>query len=206
MATTIATTLPKITAAAETEFGVDQLRGFITSALGDAALASYLRSALDAIDDFLGPMVPTEHLIAAGDILSLGVEVDHVVSVIENENGTPVTLDATDYAVSGNGQGLRRLTTGTHPALSRYTPHRGRLPIWLGSVAVTYVRRADPDQRIRVAVALVQLDLNHHPGMASEQIGTWTEQYANRAIKPYDEDREDILRSLIRNDNDSFVF
>jgi hypothetical protein len=206
VATTVAVTLPKITAAAEAEFGVDQLRGFITSALGDAALGSLLRSALDSIDDFLGPTTLTEHLRSAGDVLSLGVEADTIVSVIENENGTPVTLDATDYDLPNRGQVLRRLGTGTHPAHWRYARPIGRQPHWLGSVAVTYVRRADADARIRVAVALVQLDLNHHPGMASEQIGTWTEQYANRAIKPYDEDREDILRSLIRNDNDDFVF
>ena len=203
MATTIAATLPKVGAAAATEFGVDQLREFLISSLPDAALEVYLRSALDSIDDFLGGLTMHEHLQAAGDLLALSAEADSIISVIENENGgSPITLDSTDYQLSDSTLLLRRLATGTHPAWSA----RYRHCAWAGQVAVTYTRRVNADARIRVAVALVALDLNQHPGVAQQQIGTWSETYANRAMKPYDEERAELLRSLIRGDTDDFVF
>jgi hypothetical protein len=182
MSTDVAITIPTFTVAAETGFTVTRLREFVTSSLSDAALQTYLDAAMDAIDDALGPVVCHERLSAThGDMLALGREAESITSVVEGWNALALATD--DYELSDSGTILYRLHTGTNPAYH-----------WHGRVHVTYVRDDSTAERIRVAVALVYLDLHNRPGLSSEQIGTWTETYAQG--KPYAEARAELLASL----------
>jgi hypothetical protein len=184
MATTVAITLPAITVTAETGFTVTRLREFVTSGLSDAVLQTYLDAAMDAIDDALGPLTCKERLHASrGDMLMLGREAESITSVVEDARNTALTLAADDYELSDSGQLLYRLRTGTNPRWG-----------WHGRVDVTYVRSDDMAERIRVAVALVQLDLGHAPGLASQTIGTWSETYRND--QDYAVQRDALLASL----------
>jgi hypothetical protein len=186
MATTISATLPKITTAAETTFTVTALREFVTSTLSDAALGKYLDAALEAIDEELGPLNVTERLgPVRGDMLALSQEAESITSVVEDWRSSALTLAADDYELSDSGEVLYRLRTGTNPRWH-----------WHGHVKVTYVRTDDPAGQIRVAVALVQLDLTHAPGLSSQQIGTWTEQYSSNSVMNYEIERASILATL----------
>ena len=185
MATTVAVTIPKLGAAAETGFSVTRLREFVTTSLSDSALQVYLDAAMDAIDDVLGPLVCHERIRSCrGDMLPLGREAESITSVVEGWGAA--TLAADDYELSDSGMVLYRLHTGTNPR------HH-----WQGPVRVTYVREDAAAERVRVAVALVYLDLNNKPGLASEQIGTW--QIAYRQDKAYPEARAGLLASLVDN-------
>jgi hypothetical protein len=167
-----------------TAMTVTDLRTFIDSGLPDTSLQSLLTSALDAIDDALGPLTCHERIDAGrGDLIMLSHEADAITSIVEDARWSAVTLDPTDYELSDTGMLLYRLRTGPNP--------RWR---WHGRVDVTYVRPDDTAERVRVAVALVQLDLNHAPGLASQQIGTWQEAY--RTDQDYAAQRDAILASL----------
>jgi hypothetical protein len=184
MSTDGAVTLPKLTVAGSTEFSVARLREFLTSSLSDATLGTYLTAALEAVDDVLGPATVTEHVNAGrGDLLMLSREAESIVSIIEDERWSALTLAADDYLLSDSGQLLYRLHTGTNPAW-----------IWRGRVAVTYVRDVMAADRIRIAVALVQLELNHRPGLAALSTEGYSETF--RPTADYLSEREAILSSL----------
>jgi hypothetical protein len=183
MATTVAVTLPTITVAAETGFSVTRLREFVTSSLSDAALQTYLDAAMAAIDDVLGPLTATDRLSASGDLLRLSRAAESITTVVEDARWAVLTLADDDYELSDSGQVLYRLSSGTNPRW-----------YWHGRVDVTYVRRDDPATRLRVAVALVDLELTQSTGLASQSIGTWSETY--RTDKEHVAQRAEILASL----------
>ena len=108
-----------------------------------------------------------------------------IVSIVEDARASALTLAPDDYELSDTGQALYRLNTGTNP---RYH--------WRGLVKVTYQREEDISNQIRVAVALVQLELNHAPGLSAQQIGTWSEQYQSNSVMNYQIERDVILASL----------
>jgi hypothetical protein len=186
MATSIGVTLPLLSVSAETELTVTRLRTFLTSALSDAALGVYLTAALEAVDDVLGPATATErHRPVHGDILALAGEAEAITAVVEYDRSTsPVTIAADDYEASDSGRLLYRLATGTNPAYA-----------WRGAVKVTYRRPQDAAAREIAVVSLIQLDLNHTPGLTSEQIGTWQVAYAPTGN--YATDRAAILAALM---------
>jgi hypothetical protein len=183
MATSIAVTLPRPTLSAETAFTVTMLRQFVTSGLSDAVLETYLAAAMDAIDDALGPLTCKERLATHGDLLMLGREAESITSIVEDARNTALTLAANDYELSDSGQFLYRLRTGTNPAWG-----------WHGRVDVTYVRSDDAAERVRVAVALVKLDLAASGGLTAQAIGSWSETYASSTA--HAEQRAEILASL----------
>jgi hypothetical protein len=186
VATSIAVTLPRPTVSATSSFTVTMLRGYVTSGLSDAVLQTYLDAAMEAIDDALGPLNCKERInVGHGELLRLGRPAASITSIVEDARSSALTLAADDYELSDSGQLLYRLHTGTNP---RYT--------WHSRVDVTYVREDDTAERIRVAVALVQLDLTHAPGLAGQTIGTWSENYASNSVMNYQIERELILASL----------
>jgi hypothetical protein len=167
---------------------VAQLREHVTTSLVDAALARLLDAAYESIDHRIGPAgTVTESLRASGPLLMLSHRADSVVTVTESaESGNPLTLDSTDYRLRPSSSLLERLTTGTNP--------RAR---WRGRVDVTYSRAADQARRDEAAIALVRLDMDSHPGLASQSLGDWTESYATRAEDAdYAAAREAILVGL----------
>ncbi|HUW17467.1 MAG TPA: hypothetical protein VMW94_10345 [Actinomycetes bacterium] len=186
MATSIAVTLPAPTIAASSAFTVAMLRAYVTSTLSDAVLQTYLDAAMEAIDDVLGPVAMKERInVSYGELVRLGRKAASITSVVEDARSSSLTLAADDYELTDSGEVLYRLHDGTNP---RYT--------WHSRVDVTYVREDDVADRIRVAVALVRLDLTYAPGLTSQQIGTWSETYATTGSRSYEEQRADLLGSL----------
>jgi hypothetical protein len=183
VATDIAITLSRPTVSAATGFTVTMLRGYITSGLSDSVLQTYLDAAMDAIDDVLGPSTVKDRITTRGELLMLTREAESITSVVEDARDSAVTLAADDYELSDSGYLLYRLRSGTHPRA-----------YWSGRIDVTYVRSDDWPERIRVAVALVNLELTQAPGLASQTIGTWSETY--RTDTEYAEQREALLSSL----------
>lgn len=185
MVTSIAVTLPRFAAAAESGFTVTRLRGFVATALSDADLQLLLDAALQAIEDEIGPAgTASEQLTVHGDLLPLSRRAKSVSSVTENARYSPVALAANDYELSDSGRILVRLRTGTNPGWA-----------WRDRVRVRYV----PDDtaiRITTAIALVKLKINHTPGLAAQSIGTWSEQYAANSVWNYEQERQQILAAL----------
>lgn len=187
MATVVSVTLPRLQAVAESGFTVAQLRAFgIETTLSDSTLQKLLDAAFAAIEDEVGPAGETDELLTAhGDLLKLNRRVASITSIVERNPYTPVTLADDDYEISRSGRILTRLRTGTNPATC-----------WQGRVKATYVPVDDTAERIRVAVALVKLDIVHSPGLASQTIGTWSEQYTSNSAFNYTLERLSILASL----------
>jgi len=182
MPTAVSVTLPTFTVVAETGFTVTRLREFLTSSLSDSALQLYLDAAMDAIDDVLGPLTVHEHVHGIhGELLRLAAEADTITTVVEEG----VTLAVDDYTLSDSGAILRRRHAGTHPRHG-----------WGWRLDLTYFRKDDVAERIRAAVALVKLELGFQPGLVSQSIGTWSETYSATSMKPYAEQRAEILASL----------
>lgn len=186
MATAVGVTLPSLSVALATEFTVARLREFVTTTLSDSVLGTYLRSALGAVDAALGPLAVRERLNAGrGDLLLLAGRAASITSIVEDARWGALTLAVDDYELSDTGHLLYRLRTGTNPRW-----------YWAGRVNVTYLRVDDPDNRIRVAIALVQLELTHTPGLSAQQIGTWSEAYSSNNVMNYQIERALILASL----------
>jgi hypothetical protein len=160
----------------------DQFRAFEPAAnLSDEALLILLDAAAQDIVRAAGAGgVQSEHVHGHGELLPLSHPALSVTTVVERD----VTLDATDYAVSGTGLMLRRLHSGTHPAHG-----------WWGPVDVTYQPVDDTATRQRVQLELVKLAITFSPGLASQQIGTWSESYTTSG-KTYDQQRAEILATL----------
>jgi hypothetical protein len=157
-----------------------ELRTFITTDLADAPLQDLLSASRLAIIWAIGADGSlTERSHPNGDLLMLSWPASGITTVVEDD----VTLHHDDYELSSTGMTLRRLDDGTNPG------HR-----WHGWVEVTYVRADDAAERRRVQVALVKLEISFQPGLAAQQIGTWSETYASG--KPYAEQRAEILASL----------
>ena len=164
---------------------VDGLRLHIVTGLDDEALTLKLAAAYEAIDEYLGTDTGSYSELLrqpSGDLLMLSRRASAITSITEGVN----ELAADDYELRASGQMVRRLYTGTYPANR-----------WLGRVDVTYVPLADDNERDRVAIALVQLDLNFNPGLVAERVGDHAETYsAPQADVGYQQQRAQILSSL----------
>lgn len=167
---------------------VDGLRLHVTTELGDTALGLLLDAAYEAIDAHAGtggsedyPASITELITPGpGDRLMLSRPASSVTSVRE---GT-TDLESDDYELIG-GQMLVRLDDGTNPQ-SR----------WRGRVEVVYPALPDENERDRVAIALVKLELDFSPGVVSERLGDHSITFAQGAASAHAEQRAAILASL----------
>lgn len=168
---------------------VTDLRGHLSSALEDTALQLKLDAAYETIDDHLGiddgaydPVIADLITPGYGDLIRLSRRALSISSVVE---GT-TTLDPDDYELRPSGYVLRRLATGTHPA-----------SCWRARVDVRYPTVLDGAERDRIAIALVQLDLNYQPGIKAETIGSWqqTNSGGGDGGQSYEAERESILAS-----------
>lgn len=172
---------------------VDDLRGFIETSLGDEVLGVWLDAAYEAIDAFAGPAgdssgdtgAVTEVITPGpGDLLMVSKPAAAITAVVETCYGTDTDLALDDVALVGS-QMVRRLRTGTNPS-----------SWWRGRVEITYERLPDANERDRVAIGLVQLDVNHNPGVTSEELGDWSATYANNSAMNYSAERQALLASL----------
>lgn len=160
---------------------VDGLRKHIKTGLATEALQLRLDAAYQAIDRHVGGTGNVTELLPAGPgpLLRLSRPASAIVSV--KERG--IVLGADDYRLTG--QLLARTTDGSHPARS-----------WRNAIEVTYTPDVDEADRDRVAIALVQLDLNHQPGLTQREIGDWAETFASNSVFNYRIERDAILATL----------
>lgn len=161
-----------------------------TTTLPDEALQRLLDAAEGAINRRFGSLASlTEHRRGGGLLLFLSRPAGTITSITERYGDqlglTDVVMDLTDYTLLPDGQTLRREWAGTH-----------RADRWTDDVIAVYVPADDTAERIRVELALVKLDLTHNPGLSSEQIGDWSETYADNSAMNYGLERQMILDTL----------
>lgn len=164
--------------------------------LGDPALQVYIDAAEAAIVGRYGAIATFTDRRGRPDyqngvLLFLSRRAGTIVSVTERYGDvvgiTDVVLDPSDYTLLPDGMTLRREYTGTHPAAR-----------WTEVVVVVQTPYDDSAERLRVAIALVKLDLAHTPGIVGETIGDYQVQYAPRTggAANYDQERDAILSTL----------
>lgn len=166
---------------------LSELRGLVTTELGDSSLELLLRSAERAIEARFGAVGVdvTEVHEGDGSYLVLRTPTASITSITERVGDTDTLLADDDWRLRPDRLSLLRLGTGTN--------QRTR---WGGPVTVVHRPDDDRAERIRVAAALVRLDLNYTPGITMEQIGSWLEQKAAGSDAGYEKEREAILTSL----------
>lgn len=172
---------------------IAQFKEHVTTTLGDDALQRLLDDADEAIIERAGPAIDdylvtsvTEWFSPHGDRIMLSRRASSIVEVLEHaQRETPTTLGADDYELSASGTILRRLRGGTNSATR-----------WHPDVSVEYAPYSDAANRQRVQLALVKLDIASNPGLASQTVGAWTEQYSANSVWNYQVEREAILATL----------
>jgi hypothetical protein len=186
MSTSVAVTLPRITVAAENVLlSVTRLRDFVATTLSDASLQAMLDRAFSDIAKKLGPAgVTTEHLTASGPLLMLSRRALGIASIARFYpwTGSTLTLATDDYELSTSGRMLRRLRTGTNPAL------------YWGEVWVTYTPEDDSPTRVMGAVDLVRTEVAYS-GYTSEST-----QSESRGFGDLAKERQAILEALVDHD------
>lgn len=167
---------------------VDELRGHVETDLDDTSLGLLLDAAYEAIDNYAGtggteeyPATVTEVITTSGDLLMLSRRASAILSVVENASYR-TDLETDDYELIGD-QMVRRVRDGTNSAT-----------VWRGRIEITYTAFADENQRDRVAIGLVELDVNVSPGMQSERLGEWSETHEQTTS--YAKARDALLSSL----------
>lgn len=165
---------------------VDELREHVETSLGDDAMQRLADAAEAAIVSRIGATGERTELLHGGyRTISLGRPVASIDGVTETVNTTTTTLDPSDYRLRPDGYTLERLSTGVN-----------RRWQWWGLVEVTYTPTDDAALRAEVQIDLVKLALTYNPGLTSETIGTWTEQYASNSVWNNSQEREAILARL----------
>lgn len=162
---------------------IEELAEHVETGLDPDALALLLAAAYEAIDNHAGASGPVQELLTAGrgDLLMLSRRAASITTIIEND----IELDDTDWELRASGQMVRRLATGDNPARR-----------WRGRIDVTYTALDDENERDRVAIALVKLDLSYQPGVTQETIGAWSQQFAANSVWNYELERAAILATL----------
>jgi hypothetical protein len=164
-----------------------QIRPFLAeSALTDAELQRLVDAAYATITGRIGAAGSRTELLYGGfRTIALGRRATSITSVSEEIGTTSTILAADDYRLRPDGYTLERISTGTNP--------RWR---WWGLVTVVSTPTDDAAIRDEVAIDLCRLAINYNPGLTSETIGTWTEQYASNSVWNNAEERDAILSRL----------
>jgi hypothetical protein len=162
---------------------VADFRAHVSTTLADGAVQDKLDAAEQEIVRTIGPVGPVSEFYSrvSGPLLMLSRRAAEITTVTE---GT-TTLAATDYRLR-SGTVVQRLSSGTP---CRWRDRNG--------IEVAYLPESDVAERIRVQIALVQLDLTYVPGVVSEKIGDWAETFTPSG--DHDKDREAILATLNAN-------
>lgn len=171
-------TLEELRAHVETELEDDDLQLLVDAA--EQAIVKALRQFGVAYDEGL-----VETHDGGQSYIFLRWPATSIESITETDGGTDTVLEADDYRIRGDGVSVLRLASGTNPRT------------WWGAPVRVEYSAAHADAELgRVQIALVKLDLNHNPGVASESIGSWSEQATSNSAFNYQLERESILASL----------
>lgn len=165
---------------------VAELREHVSTGLGDAALQRLLDASREAILLTFGTAPPGLDSVSGGQsYIFLRYPATAITAIAEGDpdSGEIVDLDPDDFWLRDDGVSIQRAEGGPN---SRF---------WWGSPVVVEYDTPSVDADLdRVQIALVELDLNHLPGLTSETIGSWNEQ-ANSG-RSYEEERSGILASV----------
>ena len=164
------------------EIDLAGLRARVGDGPSDAVLTDLLSEAIAAIEARYGTDTGarTEYLRPFGQWARLSRPASAISSVIEG--GT--SLDSGVYeSWAGDARYVRRLDAS------------GNVASWIGWVEIEYTPVSELDDRNRVTVALVKLDLGLNPGVTGITVGPWSEQYTQDDAA-YPKAREAILQSL----------
>lgn len=158
------------------------VRGRVETDLDDVALQRILDAAVEDINRRHGEAASATETFRAWGApeISLGRRASAITEVneIRSRHDSSVTLSANDFRRSGDYR-LVRLTNGDNPA-----------PCWGFEVEVKYVPEVDPALRDRVALDVIQVDVEFR-ALESEGVGDWDGSYAD-----YQERREAVLAQV----------
>jgi hypothetical protein len=164
----------------------DDLRGFVTTDLGDAELQILLDYAEGLINRRIGPPGDRTEILRGGRLfVSTSRPVGTITSITESSWGSSLSLDPLDYRLRSDGYLIERLHTGPN---ARYH--------WWGDVTVIYAPLDDDAIRTGVQVALCENQVNAHPGLTAETIGAWSQQFASNSAWNTTNEEESILSRL----------
>jgi hypothetical protein len=167
---------------------IAQFRALAPSTLSDETLLILLMAAQEDIIRAIGPAGETFEIVSSrGDLLPITRPALSITSVTERVGwpGNEIALAEEDYELSASRRVLRRLSSGTTPAY-----------VWRSRVKVVYVPVDDTASRQRVQGELTKLAIATNPGLVSQTIGQWSEQYAANSAWNVAEEREKLLSSL----------
>jgi hypothetical protein len=159
--------------------------GFPTGDDADGVLQLLLDAAEADITRTAGPVgTITDYLEGGWSRLVTSQPVGTITSIIEDPDGTPLTLAADDYRVTGSV--IERLNTGTNPGGP-----------WSYRVNVSYTAADDIARRCEVQANLVKLAVAYRPSLVSMQVGDWAETYqSTNSVSGYVIERQAILSTL----------
>lgn len=162
------------------------LPNYPTGADYDDALQRLLDASEAAITERAGPTgAVTEWHTSETAFIYPHRPVSSVTSITETVGTTVTTLAANDYRVWPGGRMVERLVTGTNA--------RGS---WTGLVTLIYASDDALAHREATQVLLIEQFLNYHPGLTSEQIGSWTQTFYSNSVYNWAIERENILATL----------
>lgn len=164
---------------------IAEFKEHVTTTLGDDAIQRLLDDAEAQIVAFAGPTGDVTELVDGGwGRIVLSRRASAITSITELLWTTNYVLATNDWRQRGPYV-LERLRTGTTPRLA-----------WAPIVTIVYTPADDTDSRKIVQLELVKLEIAYSPGLASQTIGAWTEQYDGWRSGPIHLQRADILSRL----------
>lgn len=166
---------------------VEELRGHITSSLGEDELQLLLDAAEEAIEARYGPVGSDVTEIVDGGLshIFLRRRALAITEITETVADVDTILDEDDYRLRGDGVSILRLSTGPNDRA-----------YWGAPVRVKSSPADDLASRKVMQLALVTLDMNYKPGVTAERIGEWEEQRGANSAWNYETERESILAGL----------
>lgn len=165
-----------------------QLRARIDTALSDAALELLAGDCEDAITEHAGPLAFTGDPAAPVDVTETVYARGHTLARLQQ---VPLAITS---AVDWAGDTDTTLDDVAYRIRDTYV-ERADGAFWGDRTVFTYTPTGAVSKRRLALVKLVQLELNHEPGMSSQQAGPWAERYAK-----YEEDRQAILDTVFQPD------
>lgn len=146
---------------------VEEVQGLVETDLSPESLQLLIDAAEQAIARVAGP---TGEVVEIRDGGSSVVILNRFAAAIGSVREASATedLNEDDFWLRSDRRSIDRLATGPSPAR-----------LWRGPVVVTYTPVDEVAERKAIALKLVQLDLDAHPGVLGFTEGNWSIQFPN---------------------------